>query len=207
MAPVVVDPSQVREFPDGQAFAAWLAAHHASEPELWIKIHKKGSGLPSITPAAAIETCLRWGWIDGIRKSFDRASFLQRYTPRGARSAWSKVNVETVERLMAAGLMTEHGLRHVDAAKADGRWARAYRIKGAEVPPDLQTAIAADPSASATFARLSSQNRFALIYRTEAMRTDMGRRRRIAAFVDMLKRGETIHRQKPAKERKDPSAP
>jgi uncharacterized protein YdeI (YjbR/CyaY-like superfamily) len=195
MAPVAVDPSRVREFADAEAFEAWLAAHHATEPELWIKIHKKGSGRATISPAAAVEVCLRFGWIDAIRKSFDEASFLQRYTPRGARSVWSAVNVQTAERLIAEGLMTEHGLRHVEAAKADGRWARAYRIKGATAPPDLQAAIDAEPAAKATYARLSSQNRFALIFRVEAMRTESGRSRRIATFVEMLKRGETIHPQ------------
>ena len=196
MPPVTVDPSRIREFQDAAAFEAWLSEHHATENELWIKLHKKGSGLPTITAAEAVEVCLRWGWIDAIRKSFDEASFLQRYTPRGARSSWSKVNVETVERLIAEGRMPEHGLRHVEAAKADGRWARAYRIKGAEVPPDLQAAIEADPAAKAMFARLTAQNRFALIHRTEGLRTEAGRRRRIAAFVEMLKRGETIYPQK-----------
>jgi uncharacterized protein YdeI (YjbR/CyaY-like superfamily) len=198
MAPVHVDPSRVREFPDQSAFDDWLAAHHASEPELWIRIAKKGSGRPSVTPAEAVETCLRWGWIDAIRKSFDEASFLQRYTPRGPRSAWSQVNVATAERLIAEGRMTEHGLRHIEAAKADGRWERAYRIKGAEVPPDLMAAIDAEPAAKAAFAGLSAQNRFALIYRTESLKTEAGRRRRIAAFVEMLKRGETIHPQQRA---------
>ena len=195
MAPVHVEPTRVREFADAAAFEAWLAAHHATEPELWIKIHKKGSGRATITPAEAVETCLRWGWIDAIRKSLDAASFLQRYTPRGARSSWSQVNVAIVERLIGEGRMTEHGLRHVEAAKADGRWARAYRIKGAEVPPDLQAAIDSDPAAKAMFGRLSAQNRFALILRTEALKTEAGRRRRIAAFVEMLRRGETIHPQ------------
>jgi uncharacterized protein YdeI (YjbR/CyaY-like superfamily) len=199
VAPVQVDPSRVREFPDTEVFATWLAGHHATDPEVWIKIHKKGSGLPSITPAAAIEICLRWGWIDAIRKRFDDASFLQRYTPRGPRSSWSQVNVATVERLITDGLMTEHGLRHVEAAKADGRWAGAYRIKGAQVPPDLQAAIDAEPAAQAMFARLSSQNRFALIYRTEAMKTEAGRSRKIAAFVEMLTRGETVHPQTTSK--------
>jgi uncharacterized protein YdeI (YjbR/CyaY-like superfamily) len=200
VAPVRVDPSRVREFPDATAFEARLAVHHATEGEVWIKIHKKGSGLATISQAEAIEICLSWGWIDGIRKSFDASSFLQRYTPRGRRSSWSKVNVDTVERLAKAGLMTEHGLCHVEAAKADGRWARAYRIKGAEVPPDLEAAIEAEPAARAMFSRLSSQNRFALIHRTEAMKTEAGRRRKIASFVEMLKRGETIYPQKAAPE-------
>ena len=196
MPPITVDPSRVREFPDGESFESWLAAHHRTEPEVWIKIAKKGSGRSTIAPAEAIEICLCWGWIDAIRKSHDASSFLQRYTPRDLRSAWSQVNVATAERLIAEGRMTEHGLRHVEAARADGRWARAYRIKGAKVPPDLQAAIDAEPEAAAMFARLSSQNRFALIHRTESLRTEAGRRRRIAAFVEMLRRGETIHPQR-----------
>ncbi len=196
MPPVHVDASRVRVFPNATCFESWLAAHHATEPEVWIKIHKKASGLPTIAPAEAIEACLRWGWIDGIRKSFDESSFLQRYTPRGPRSIWSKINVDTAERLIAEGRMTEHGLRHVEAAKADGRWARAYKIKGAEVPGDLQAAIDAEPEARAMFARLTAQNRFALIHRTEALKTEAGRRRRVAIFVEMLKRGETIYPQK-----------
>ena len=127
MASVPVDPSRIREFPDQHSFDAWLAAHHATDPELWIKLHKKGSGLATVSAAEAIEACLRWGWIDAIRKGHDAASFLQRYTRRGPKSSWSQINVATAERLIADGRMTEHGLRHVEAAKADGRWAKAYR--------------------------------------------------------------------------------
>lgn len=196
MPPVLVDPQKVHEFKDAQSFHDWLAKHHDRETELWIKIHKKGSGLPSISHVEAIDAALCWGWIDAIRKGFDDRSFLQRYTPRGKKSTWSKVNVDNVTRLIAEGRMTGHGLRHVEAAKADGRWDKAYRIKDAELPADLRAAIDAEPKAQAMFATLSSQNRFALIFRTNAMKTAAGRKKRIAAFVDMLKRGETIHPQK-----------
>lgn len=198
MAPVVVDPRRVHEFRDADAFHAWLGENHGSEPEVWIKIHKKGSGLPSIDHVQAIDVALCWGWIDGIRKGFDENSFLQRYTPRGGRSTWSRINVDNVARLIEEGRMTEHGLRQVEAAKADGRWDAAYRIKGATVPEDLRAAIDADPRARAFFETLSAQNRFALIFRTEAMKTEAGRRKKIAGFVDMLRRGETIHPQGPA---------
>lgn len=196
MPPVLVDPQKVHEFKDAQSFHDWLAKHHDRETELWIKIHKKGSDLPSISHVEAIDAALCWGWIDAIRKGFDDRSFLQRYTPRGKKSTWSKVNVDNVTRLIAEGRMTGHGLRHVEAAKADGRWDKAYRIKDAELPADLRAAIDAEPKAQAMFATLSSQNRFALIFRTNAMKTAAGRKKRIAAFVDMLKRGETIHPQK-----------
>lgn len=193
---MVVDPARVREFPDFEAFHDWLGEHHDREPEVWIRMHKKGSGLASIDWAQAVDAGLCWGWIDGVRKSLDDRSFLQRLTPRGPKSSWSKINVEKVSLLTAAGLMTPHGLKHVEAAKADGRWDAAYRVKDAEVPADLQTAIDADPNARAIFALLTSQNRFALIFRTGQMKTPAGRARKIADLTAMLARGETPYPQK-----------
>jgi uncharacterized protein YdeI (YjbR/CyaY-like superfamily) len=196
MAPVIVDPSRVHAFVDAASFEAWLARHHGSETEVWIKIHKVGSGLPSITAKEAIDVVLCWGWIDAIRKSFDAQSFLQRYTPRGPRSVWSQVNVDNVARLIEAGRMTPHGLVHVETAKADGRWARAYAAgRALKIPADLQAAIDAEPKARAMLARLSEQNRFALAFRVHNMKTELGRRRKIETFVAMLKRGETIYPQ------------
>lgn len=195
MAPVFVDPARVHTFVDLDAFYDWLAANHDREPEIWIKIHKVKSGLPSITPVQAIDACLCWGWIDAIKKSFDEHSFLQRYCPRGKKSVWSQINVANVARLTAAGLMTGHGLKHVEAARADGRWDAAYRVSGAEMPADLQAAIDADPIAKAMFATLSAQNRFALIFRTSALKTEAGRKRAVERFVEMLRKGETIYPQ------------
>jgi uncharacterized protein YdeI (YjbR/CyaY-like superfamily) len=197
MAPVRVDPDKVREFADKGAFYAWLGTHHDSADELWIKVHKVASGLPSITPKEAIDVVLCWGWIDGIRKGLDEKSFLQRYTPRTAKSIWSQINVDNVARLIAEGRMTEHGLREVEKAKADGRWHRAYGSgKGMKIPDDLQAAIDAEPAARAMLAKLTEQNRFALAFRTHNMKTEAGRVRKIATFVEMLKRGETIYPQK-----------
>jgi len=197
MAPVTVDPTKVREFADAASFYQWLSRNHDAETELWIKIHKKGSGLASITPAEAVGVVLCWGWIDGIRKGFDDKSFLQRYTPRGPKSIWSKINVDNVARLVEEGRMTEHGLKHVEAAKADGRWQRAYDgAQNMAIPPDLQAAIDAEPKAKAMLETLSSQNRFALAFRVQNMKTEAGRRKKIEAFVEMLKRGETIHPQR-----------
>ena len=139
---------------------------------------------------------LCWGWIDAVRKGLDERSFLQRYTRRRPRSLWSRINVENVARLIAEGRMTEHGLREVEAAKADGRWDRAYPSgRDMAIPDDLQAAIDAEPAARAMLARLSAQNRFALAFRTHNMKTAAGRAKRIAAFVEMLKRGETIYPQ------------
>lgn len=195
MAPVIVDPNRVHAFADAAAFHDWLARHHDRETEVWIRIYKVKSGTPSITPKEAVDAALCWGWIDAIRKGLDEVSFLQRYTPRGRKSVWSQINVDNVERLIAEGRMTEHGLRQVEAAKADGRWAHAYRVKGSTVPDDLMAAIDAAPEARATFAALTAQNRFALIFRLQAIKTPAGRERAIVRFVDMLRRGETIHPQ------------
>ena len=195
MPPVTVDPGKVREFATEASFYDWLGKHHDTESEVWIKIHKVGSGLTSITPREAIDVILCWGWIDGIRKGFDDKSFLQRYTPRGRKSVWSQINVDNVARLIEAGRMTERGLRQVEAAKEDGRWARAYRVKDSKLPEDLQAAVDAEPKAKAMLARLSAQNRFALVFRTNNMKTAAGRKKKIEFFVEMLKRGETIHPQ------------
>ncbi|MDX8482728.1 YdeI/OmpD-associated family protein [Mesorhizobium sp. VK24D] len=197
MAPIKVDPDKVHEFPNAESLYAWLADNHASESEVWIKVHKVGSGLASITPKEAIDVVLCFGWIDAVRKSLDGKSFLQRYTPRGKKSIWSKINIDNVARLIEEGRMTEHGLREVEAAKADGRWDRAYGgSKAMAIPPDLQAAIDAEPKAKEMLAKLSAQNRFALAFRTHNMKTEAGRKKKIADLVAMLKRGETIHPQK-----------
>jgi uncharacterized protein YdeI (YjbR/CyaY-like superfamily) len=198
MPPIQVAPEKVHEFPDAQSFYAWLGEHHDKETEVWIKIHKVGSGLKSITPTEAIDVVLCWGWIDAVRKGFDDTSYLQRYTRRGAKSIWSQINVNNVARLIAEGRMTEHGMKAVEAAKADGRWARAYKSgKDMKIPEDLQAAIDARPAARAMLGKLSEQNRFALAFRTHNMKTEAGRRKKIETFVTMLERGETIYPQKP----------
>jgi uncharacterized protein YdeI (YjbR/CyaY-like superfamily) len=196
MAPVIVDWTKVHEFADAAAFEAWLSENHDKADEVWILIHKLKSGRPSITPKEAIDVVLCWGWIDAIRKSHDDESFLQRYTRRGKKSVWSQVNVENVARLEAEGRMTPHGRAHVEAAKADGRWDAAYRISTSEVPEDLMAAIASVPEAKALFERLTSQNRFALIFRVNSLKTPAGREKKIRDLVAMLKRGETIYPQK-----------
>jgi uncharacterized protein YdeI (YjbR/CyaY-like superfamily) len=196
MAAIVVDPARVQAFADSDAFYDWLSRHHDREPEVWIKIHKAGSGLPSITAKEAIDVVLCWGWIDAVRKGFDDKSFLQRYTPRGRKSIWSQINVANVARLIEEGRMTPHGLREVEAAKADGRWDRAYGSgKAFKIPDELQSAIDASPTAKAMLASLTEQNRFAMAFRVHNLKTEAGRRKKIAAFVEMLERGETIYPQ------------
>jgi uncharacterized protein YdeI (YjbR/CyaY-like superfamily) len=196
MAAIQVDAEKVHEFVDSDAFYAWLAKHHDRESEVWIKIHKVGSGLKSITAKEAIDVVLCWGWIDAVRKGFDEKSFLQRYTPRGKRSIWSQINVDNVARLIAEGRMSAAGLAQVEAAKADGRWAKAYGSgRDFKIPADLQAAIDASPKAKAMLPKLSEQNRFALAFRTHNMKTEAGREKKIAALVAMLERGETPHPQ------------
>jgi uncharacterized protein YdeI (YjbR/CyaY-like superfamily) len=195
MGPVKVDPAKVHEFTTAAHFHRWLGRHHDKADEAWIKIHKVDSGLKSISPKEAIDVVLCWGWIDGLRKGFDGRSYLQRYSPRGRKSVWSQINVDNVARLIREGRMTEHGLAHVEAAKADGRWARAYRSKDTKIPDDLRAAIDAEPKAKAMLEKLSAQNRFALAFRTGNMKTEAGRKKKIATFVAMLKRGETIYPQ------------
>jgi uncharacterized protein YdeI (YjbR/CyaY-like superfamily) len=193
---VVPHPRRIKVFASEAAFEKWLGAHHDVEPEVWIKVHKKSSGLASVTTAQALDVALCWGWIDAIRKGFDEKSFLQRYTPRGPRSTWSQINRTHVARLVAAGRMTPHGQRQVDAAKADGRWDAAYApmrsMTASTIPADLRAAIEANSRARKTFDTLNRPNLFSLAYRTNAMKTPAGRAKKIAALVAMLARGETI---------------
>jgi uncharacterized protein YdeI (YjbR/CyaY-like superfamily) len=196
MAPIIPNPKKIKSFRTEAAFATWLRANHARETELWLKVHKKDSGLPTVTCAQALDVALCWGWIDGIRKAFDERSFLQRYTPRRARSVWSQINRDHVARLTAASRMTPHGQRQVDAAKADGRWDAAYApirdATEATIPDDLRASIEANPRARKTFRTLGRQHLFALSFRTNNMKTPAGRAKKIATLVAMLARGQTI---------------
>jgi uncharacterized protein YdeI (YjbR/CyaY-like superfamily) len=173
-----------------------MAANHDRATELWLKIHKKGSGLPSVTHSEALDVALCWGWIDGIRKPFDERSFLQRFSPRRARSLWSEVNKQHVARLTKAGRMTPHGTRHVNLAKADGRWDNALPRMGtmtaAAVPADLRAAIDANSRARKAFSTLGRRDLFALAVRTLAMKTPAGRARKIDQLVALLARGAPL---------------
>ena len=193
---MIPDPKSIRSFADAGKLEAWMKKNHASATELWLKVHKKDSGLASVTTPEALDVMLCWGWIDGLRKGFDERSFLQRYTPRRAKSIWSQVNREHVARLIKAGRMTPHGLKQIDAAKADGRWKAAYApirsSSASTIPADLRAAIKANKRAEKTFQTLGRGNLFALTFRTNNMKTVAGRSRKIATLVAMLARGETI---------------
>jgi len=200
MAAVVPEKKRIKPFESARALETWMRANHDRAPELWLKIHKKDSGLTSVTAAEALDVMLCWGWIDGLRKGFDDKSFLQRYTPRRAKSIWSQVNRQHVARLTRAGRMTPHGQAQIDAARKDGRWGAAYapirKSSADNLPADLLKAIRANPQARATFKTLSRMNLFALAFRTNNMKTPEGRAKKIAALVAMLARGETIVPQK-----------
>ncbi|WNV75464.1 YdeI/OmpD-associated family protein [Geodermatophilus sp. DSM 44513] len=180
----------VRAFPSQAALEEWLAAEHATAPGLYVQIAKKGSGVPSVTYPELVESVLCFGWIDGRSNSLDDTSYLVRITPRRPRSVWSQKNVATVAELTAAGRMRPAGLAAVEAARADGRWDRAYAGPAtAAVPDDLAAALAAEPAAQEAFAGLDAQNRYAVLFRVQTAATEQTRARRIAALVTMLAEG------------------
>lgn len=185
-------------FKSAKAFEAWLKKHHATSEGLWLKIAKRGADEASVTYLEAVEIALCWGWIDGQKKGLDEQHFLQRFTPRRARSVWSKVNVDKVAALIQAGRMQAPGLAQVEAAKADGRWARAYDgARTSTVPEDLSAALDAAPRAKAFFSTLNASNRYAVLWRIQTAVKAETRARRIAQLVEMLARGEAIHIFKP----------
>jgi len=187
------DELPVLRCPDAAAFEAWMEAEHASAPGVWLEFARKASGIPTITYDEALDIALCFGWIDGQAKSVDETWYRQRFTPRRRRSKWSLRNVEKVTALIEAGRMRPAGLAEVERAKADGRWDAAYPSPSRiEVPPDLQAELDADPQAAEFFATLSSQNRYAILYRLHDAKRPETRARRLAQFVEKLRRGETI---------------
>ena len=184
----------VLTFADQAAWDAWLEAQGGRSSGLWVKFAKPSAGVHSVTKAQAIETALRHGWIDGQLDRFDADWWLTRFTPRGPRSNWSQINRTTAERLIAEGQMTPAGQAQVESAKADGRWQAAYAPQAqAEVPPDLQAALDAEPQAKRFFETLRGSNRYAVLYRIHDAKTEKTRIARIQKFVAMLVRGETLH--------------
>jgi uncharacterized protein YdeI (YjbR/CyaY-like superfamily) len=186
-------------FASREACESWLAKHGAASRGIWIKFAKKAAGVACVGKSAAIEAALAFGWVDGQLDAFDDRFWLVRFTPRGPRSKWSQINVETAKRLLAAGRMTPAGLAEVEKAKIDGRWDAAYAPQSnAEVPDDLQAALDARPAAKAFFATLKGANRYAVLYRIHDAKTEQTRAARIEKFVSMLALGQTIHPRKKA---------
>lgn len=181
-------------FSDQAVLEHWLARQQRDATGVWIKFAKKGAGVPSVTKAEAIDSALCYGWIDGQLDKYDASSWLVRFTPRKRRSKWSAINRSRALELIAAGRMRAPGQEEIDKARADGRWEAAYApASKADVPPDLQEALDANPEAAAFFATLTGANRYAILYRIGAVKKAETRARKIDAFVAMLGRGETIH--------------
>jgi uncharacterized protein YdeI (YjbR/CyaY-like superfamily) len=190
-------PLETRSFGSAAEWEAWLRANHASAPGVWLRFARKGSGVASVTYMEALQEALRFGWIDGQTRSVDEAWYEQRFTPRRARSIWSKRNRGFAEALIEAGRMEPAGLREVERARADGRWDAAYDAPStATVPDDLRAALDASPEAAAFFATLKGQNRYGILHRIQTARRPETRARRIEQFVAMLERGETPYPQR-----------
>jgi uncharacterized protein YdeI (YjbR/CyaY-like superfamily) len=181
-------------FPSSSEWEQWLVDNHAGSEGVWVKMAKKDSGIESVRYPEVLEGALRFGWIDGRREALDEHYFLQRFTARRARSKWSRINRATAERLIAEGRMSPAGLAEVERAKADGRWEAAYHgQKSITVPDDLRRELDARPNAKAFFAELTSQNRYAILYRLQDAKKPETRARRLEKFVAMLEAGETIY--------------
>ncbi|WP_241299662.1 YdeI/OmpD-associated family protein [Burkholderia stabilis] len=172
----------------------WLEQNGSSSTEAWLRLAKKGTEQRTITYEQALESALCHGWIDGQKKAESEQYWLQRFTPRSAKSIWSKLNTDRAEALIAAGRMRPPGMSEIEKAKMDGRWAAAYTsASNSTVPDDLQAALDANPRARKFFATLNSRNRYAILYRVQNAKKPETRARKIEEFVDMLNRGETFH--------------
>lgn len=182
------------EFETQRDWTAWLKKNHASSEGVWLRFRKKSSSTTSVTYAEALDVALCYGWIDGQKKAGDSETFLQRFTPRGPRSIWSKINREKVLALIEAGQMQPAGHAAIDRAKENGNWEAAYdSFKTKTIPPDLQAALDANPRAKAFYETLKSNNRYAILWRVQTAKKPETRARRIETFVTMLENGETLH--------------
>jgi uncharacterized protein YdeI (YjbR/CyaY-like superfamily) len=183
-----------RPFERQEDWAAWLDKNHATSPGVWLKLARKASGVKSVTYDEALEVALCYGWIDGQRKSHDETSWLQKFTPRGPKSVWSKINTEKARRLIESGQMKPAGLKAVESARQDGRWDSAYDSQSKAVTPaDLQAALDRNAKAKAFFTTLDSRNRYAILHRIHTAKKAETRAKRIEQFVRMLANKEKIH--------------
>jgi uncharacterized protein YdeI (YjbR/CyaY-like superfamily) len=189
-----VEPEPALSFVIQKDWHAWLDAHHAVSTGVWLQFSKRGAATSSINHAEALEVALCYGWIDSQARSLDAGSWLQRFTPRGARSIWSKINREKVGALIESGAMKPAGLAEIDRAKQDGRWDAAYDAQSkAVVPDDLRVALDGNPTAAAFFTTLGSKNRYAILFRIHTAKKAETRAHRIDQFVRMLEKHETIY--------------
>lgn len=190
MASIVIP---ILPFESQQAFAEWLAEHHVQSDGIWLRLAKKGTDFPSVTYDEAVETALRYGWIDGQKKGFDEKFWLQKFTPRRSKSIWSKINREKAEKLIANGQMQPAGLAAVELAKQDGRWEAAYDSqKTITVPEDFQAELDKHPEVKAFFESLTSAKRYSFLFRIQTAKKPETRQKRIRQFIEMLEKGETF---------------
>lgn len=181
-------------FASDEEFTAWLAAHHADTPGIWLRMYKKHTGTPTITWKEAVVVALRYGWIDSLANKLDDESYIQKFTPRRARSIWSKINCQTAERLIAEGKMHPAGLAEVEKAKANGRWEAAYdSSKDMQVPQDFLDALEQYPEAKAFFATLNRANTYAIAFKLNTARKPETRSRRFEQLLGMLREGRKLH--------------
>ena len=180
------DPERIMTFTASKDFGRWLKENHISESELWVKIFKKKTGIPSVTWDDVVIEALCWGWIDGVKKSIDDQAYLQRVTPRKTRSNWSKRNTEHVERLISEGRMKEPGLVHVRAAKTDGRWESAYTVSEMKVPTDFLLALETKPTAKQFYETLAKSSRSVIAYGLTSAKKPETRQRRFEKYINML---------------------
>jgi len=181
-------------FANKKKWADWLARQYEKSPGVWLKIAKKDSGIPTVSYEEALDVALCHGWIDGQKKGFDDKYWLQKFTPRGAKSIWSKINTEKAERLIADGQMKPAGLKAIEAAKLDGRWAAAYASqKNISIPQDFQMALDKNTKAKAFFSTLKSAERYSFIFRIQNTKKPETRARKIQEFVELLEMGQKLH--------------
>ncbi len=189
-----VNPNKVESFETPQGFCNWLKENHAKENELWLKIFKKKSKIPSINWGEAVIEAIAWGWIDGIKKSHSETAYFQRFTPRTKTSRWSKINCNHAETLIGNGRMREPGFKVIQAARSDGRWASAYAGSAEmEIPADFLLALAANKNAEVVFHTLNRANLFSIYHRLQSAKKPQTRQNRMDKIIGMLARGEKFH--------------
>ena len=181
-------------FGSKKEWADWLAKQYNKSAGVWLKLGKKGTGIPSVTYEEALDVALCYGWIDGQKGSFDDKYWLQKFTPRGPKSIWSKINTEKAEKLIASGEMKPAGLKTIALAKQDGRWAAAYESqKNISIPADFQAVLDKNKKAKAFFATLNSANRYSFLFRIQTAKKAETRAKRISQFAEMLEKGEKLY--------------
>jgi uncharacterized protein YdeI (YjbR/CyaY-like superfamily) len=183
----------VISFESKKKWASWLARQHEKSNGIWLQLAKKDSGIPSVTYEEAVDAALCYGWIDGLKKGYDDKYWLQKFTPRGPKSIWSKINTEKAERLIASGEMKPAGLKAIEAARQDGRWDAAYASqKNISIPKDFQEALDENSKAEAFYSTLKSAERYSILFRIQTAKKPETRAKRIQQFIEMLEKNENI---------------